>query len=149
MVTNAVVRLEGYPSLIFLHLFQLEFTIASGNVTALDVSPDGSVVVGVDATAVIAHNTVTGTVLWRKEMLDYVWTLRIHGGVVVVPVDNSNTVVLDVTTGHQLHTLPSAGKVVRGICVFDGLTSDVIRFVDFVTPCYSPSAASEGCLEGG
>ena len=57
-----------------------------------------------------------------------VWTLRIHGGVVVVPVDSSNTVVLDVTTGQQLHILPSAGENVRGVCVFDGLTSDVIFF---------------------
>ena len=55
---------------------------------------------------------------------------------VVVPVDNSNTVVLDVTTGHQLHTLPSAGDGVHGICVFDGLTIDAICSVDFLTPCY-------------
>ena len=80
---------------------------------------------------VVAHNTATGAVLWRKEMPSNVWSLSIHGGVVVVPVDNSNTVVLDVTTGHQLHTLPSAGKSVMSICVFDGLISDVICFVKF------------------
>ena len=78
----------------------------------------------------IAHNAATGAVLWRKEMPGDVWTSRIHGGVVVVPVDNSDTVVLDVTTGHQLHTLPSAGNDVYGICLFDGLTSDVIFCVD-------------------
>jgi hypothetical protein len=82
-------------------------------------------------------------------MPGFVWTLRIHGGVVVVPVDYSNTVVLDVTTGHQLHSLPSAGKFVRGICVFDGLASDVICLVDFLTPCDCLSAANEGSLEDG
>ena len=76
-----------------------------------------------------------------------VWTLRIHGGVVVVPVDNSNTVVLDVTTGHQLHTLPSAGEDMRGIRVFDGSFIHVICFVDFHTVFYNYSAANEGCLE--
>ena len=90
----------------------------------------------------IAHNTATGAVLWRKEMPGNVWTLRIHGGVVVVPVDNSNTVVLDVTTGHQLHTLPSAGERVHGICVFDGLKNDVICFVDFLTTGFYLSAAN-------
>ena len=120
-----------------------------GYVFGLDVSLDGSVVVGGGWNVVIAHNTATGAVLWRKEMPGRLWTLRIHGGVVVVPVDNSHTVVLEVTTGHQLHTLPSAGEDVCGICVFDGLTSDVICFVDFLTPCYHLSAANEGGLEGG
>ncbi len=72
---------------------------------------------------VISHNTATGAVLWRREIPGDVWTMRIHGCVVVVPVDNSNAVVLDVTTGHQLYTLPSAGEGARGICVFDGLTN--------------------------
>ena len=71
---------------------------------------------------VIAFSTVTGAVLWMKEMTGCVETLRIHGGVVVVPVSGSETLVLDINTGHQLHTLPSAGVYVRGICVFDGLT---------------------------
>ena len=78
---------------------------------------------------VIAHNAATGEVIWRKKIPGSVHTLRIHGGVVVVPVEKSKTVVLDVTTGHQLHTLPSTGENIRGICVFDGLTSDVIFFV--------------------
>ncbi len=82
--------------------------------------------VGSSKKTVAAHNTATGAALWRKEMPGYVWSLRIHGGVVVVPADNSNTVVLDVTTGHQLHILPSAGEGVRGIFVFDGLTSDAV-----------------------
>ncbi len=107
----------------------------SGSVSGLDISPDGSVVVGCSGNVVIAHNkvgcsgnvviahnTTTGAVLWQRKMPDNTYTLRIHGGVVVVPVDDSNTVVLDVITGHQLHTLPSAGLDVRGICVFDGST---------------------------
>jgi hypothetical protein len=88
-------------------------------------------VVGGSQFYVIAHNTATGAMLWRKEMPGNVWSLRIHGGVVVVPVDNSNTVLLDVTTGRQLHTLPSAGEYVHGICVFDGLTIGVIYFCRF------------------
>ncbi len=92
----------------------------------LDVSTDGSVVVGASDKDVIAHSTATGTVFWQREMPGKVWALRIHGGVVVVPVDNSNTVVLNVTTGHQLHNLPSSGQGVRGVCVFDGMTSDVV-----------------------
>ncbi len=90
----------------------------------------------------IAHTTATGAALWRKEMPGCVWSLRMHGRVVVVPVDNSNTVVLDVTTGHQLHALPSAGKYVHCICVFDGLISDVICFVSCFTPFDYLSAAS-------
>jgi hypothetical protein len=82
---------------------------------------------------VIAHNTDTGALLWRKEMPGKTFSLRIHRGVVIVPVDDSNTVVLDATTGQQLHTLPSAGVGVSGICVFDGLAYDVIFSVDFFT----------------
>ena len=96
------------------------------NVYGLDVSPDGSVVIGGCYDYVIAHNTTTCRVLWRKQMSDRIWSLRIHKSLVVVPVDNGETAVLDITTGHQLHTLPSAGSDVRGICVFDGLTSDSI-----------------------
>ncbi len=93
--------------------------------------------VGTSNEVVIAHNTSTGAVLWQNEMSGFVWTLRIHGGVVVVPVDNSNIFVIDVTTGHQLHTLPSAGEFVCGICVFDGLTSGVVCFVVFHTVLFS------------
>ncbi len=95
-----------------------------GHVLGFDVSHDGSVVVGGSEQVVIAHITATGAVLWRKEMHSRVWTLRIHGGVVVVPLDDNDTVVLDVTTGHQLHTLPSAGELVYGIVVVDGLKND-------------------------
>ncbi len=87
--------------------------------------------IGSCANILIAHNTATGAVLWRKEMPGNVWTSRIHGGVVVVPVDNCNTMVLDATTGRQLHTLPSAGEKVYGICVFDGLINGVIWFCIF------------------
>ena len=149
VVTDAVVRLKGYPGLNCLYLNIPGFTCHIVFVFALDVSPDGSVVVGASAKNVIAHNTATGAVLWRKKMFDKVCTLRVHGGVVVVPVDNSNIVVLDVTTGHQLHTLSSGGVRVYGICVFDGLKSDVSSFVDFLTPWYSLSTANEGSLEGG
>ncbi len=81
---------------------------------------------GASQNVVIAHNTATGAVLWRENMPDRVGTLRIHEGVVVVSVDNSHTVVLDVMTGHQLHALPIAGKNVYGLCVFDGLASDKV-----------------------
>ena len=99
----------------------LGFILFLGPVSGFEVSPDGSVVIGASYNIVIAHNTATGAVIWRKKMSDGVSAFRIHGGVAVVPVDNSNTVVLDITTGHQLHTLPSAGCNMRGICVFDGL----------------------------
>ncbi len=81
---------------------------------------------GASGRNVIAHSTATGAVLWRKYMFGAVDTLLINGNVVVVPIDNSNNEVLDVTTGHQLHALPSAGENVRGICVFDGLTCEVV-----------------------
>ncbi len=95
--------------------------IFKGWIKAIDASLDGSVIIGNTRTAVIAHNTATGVVIWQNEMPDNACTLRIHGSVVVVLVDDSNTVVLDVTTGHQLHTLPPTGKYVIGICIFDGL----------------------------
>ncbi len=95
----------------------------------LDTSPDGSVVVGGSGRVVLAHNTATCAELWRKNMSSLILTLRIHGGVVVVPMSCFKTLVLDATTGQQVHALPSAGKDVRGICVFDGLTSDTICFV--------------------
>jgi hypothetical protein len=107
---------------------------------ALDILSDGSAVVGTSENIVIAHNTATGAVLWRKEMLSFVSSLRIHRGVVVIPVDNNTTAVLDVTTGHQLHALPSAGQVVIAIRVFDGLTSGFICFIDFLTQSYMLSA---------
>ncbi len=99
---------------------------------------------------VIAHNTATGAVLWSKEqLLGIVYTLRIHGGVVVIPVDYFKTVVLDLTTGRQLYTLPSAGVDARGLCVFDGLISEISCCADLFTSCYYVSAANESSLEGG
>ncbi len=92
----------------------------------------------------IAHNSATSAVLWRKEM--HADALRIHGGVVVIPVHTSHTVVLDVTTGHQLHTLPSAGKCIYGVCVFDGLTGLYCFF--FFIYCHHRSATNEISLEG-
>ncbi len=105
------------------------------------MSPDSSVVFGCSVESVIAHNTTTGAIIWRKEMPGNVCALRLHGSVVVVPVSGSRTLVLDATTGHPLHALPSAGKGVWGVCVFDGLTSDVISFVDFLLLCYYVSTA--------
>jgi hypothetical protein len=140
--SDTVVRIDEYSDDFF------GFTIALlGFVHGLDVSADGSVVVGCSSNTVISHNTATGVVLWRKEMLGRVHTLRIHGEVVIVPVEHSNTVVLDVTTGRQLHTLPSAGKDVRGIWVFDGLKSDVNFLGDFLTLCCYLSAANKDSLE--
>ncbi len=92
--------------------------------------------IGASNKAVIAHNTATGAVLWRKEMPGRIYTLRFHGGVVVATVNNSNTLVLDVATGDQVHTLPRTTETILGLCVFDGLTNDVIFFVDFLTPWY-------------
>jgi hypothetical protein len=102
-----------------------------GWVLGLDVPSNGSIVVGGSLNYVIAHNTATGAELWHKKIPSNAHTLRIYGGVVVVPVDKRSTVVLDVTTGHQLHTLPSAGHDAHGICVFDGLASDVVGLLIF------------------
>ena len=77
----------------------------------------------------MAHNTATGAVLWRNELPNNVWSLRIHAGVVVVPVDFNETVVLDITSGHHIHAMPSVGDDVNGICVFDGLTDRLLPFV--------------------
>ena len=120
VVTDTVTGLERSPGLDLEHFTRLVVHIFVAPISRIDVSPNGSVMVGGSGKVVIGYNTATGTVLWRKEMLGDVWTLRIHGGAVVVPVDNSNTVVLDVTTGHQLHTLPSSGDYATGLCVFDG-----------------------------
>ncbi len=73
---------------------------------ALDISSDGSIVIGCSLKLLIAFNTVTGAVLWQKNLLGNVGALRLHKGVVVVPIDSSNTVVLDVATGNKLYALP-------------------------------------------
>ncbi len=105
---------------------RLGFKLFLGGVYGLDVSPDGSVVIGgSDDNVLIAHSTATCAILWRKQMSACVNSLRIHGGVVVVPANYSNMEVFDVTNGRQLYTLPPAGKGIVGICMFDGLTSDV------------------------
>ena len=109
------------------------FTLFLGHVHGLDVSLDGSVVVGASESIVIAHNTATGAELWRKEMDREVETLRIHGDVVFAVVNKSKTVVLDVSTGHQIHALPTFGKGVNGVCVFDGLTGEYVCFVESPT----------------
>jgi hypothetical protein len=101
---------------------QLVFTLFLEVVYALDVSSDGRVLITACDQGVIALHAITGLMLWEKEMTGSICSLRIHGGVVVVPVDCNEIVVLDVTLGHLLHTLPSAGDFVYGLCVFDGLT---------------------------
>jgi hypothetical protein len=107
------------------HFVLFGFTLLLGFLYGLDVSSDGSIVVGCSKTDVVAHNTSTLATLWRILLPGYAWVLRIHGGVVIVPVDNSNTVVFDVTTGSCLYSLPSAGSDVRGICIFDGLSNEL------------------------
>ena len=92
----------------------------------LEVSSERNVVVGLSQRVVITHSRTTRAVLWRAEMPGDVHTFRIHGGVVIIPINNSNTAVLDLTTGHQRYTLPSAGFHVRGLCVFVGLKSYVL-----------------------
>ncbi len=131
---------QGISWFDFISRCSSSFHIALGYVNDLKVSSDGSAVVGSSKKVVIAHNTGTGAVLWQKEMPGIVWTLHIHGGVVVVPVNNRNTVVFDLTTGHQIHTLPSAGQSVRGICVFDGLIGDLDCFVIFSHTVFSYAA---------
>ncbi len=70
----------------------------------------------------VAHSTASRAILWRKEMSGIVLVLRIHGGMVVVPAAGSGvTLVLNLMTGHPVHSLPLAGESVRGLCVFDGL----------------------------
>jgi hypothetical protein len=127
----------------------LGFELFQGGVYGLDVSPDGSIVIGSGDKVVIAHSTATRAILWQKQMPVCVRSLRIHGGVVVVPVNNSNMEVLDVSSGRQLYTLPPAGRNIVGICMFDGLTSDAIGFADFFMPCYHLSANFEDSLESG
>ena len=112
-------------------LAPLGFILVLGHVYALGVSTDGGVVIGVCTMVVAAYNTVDCALLWQKTLPQGMFTLRIHGNVVVLPVQNGSTVVLDVTTGHQLHDLPSAGKSV-GIFVFDGLTRNVNVSVCFM-----------------
>jgi hypothetical protein len=107
----------------------LVLTLFLEYVFGLDVSSDGSIVVGASQNVVTAFNTTSTAMIWQKEMSGDVDTLRIHGGVVIVPVDN--TVVLDVTTGHQLLALPSAGEKVVGVCAFDGLIIDVLMLCSF------------------
>ena len=89
---------------------------------------------------VMAHNTAKGAVLWRKAMLDKVWSLRIHGGVVVA-VDFNDVVVLDITSGHHIYAMPPVGDDVNGICVFDGLTDEPLSLsipcIDFQLHCLS------------
>ncbi len=125
MVTDAIVRLEGDhdAGLIYHHFLSSRFfsPFFKDYKNVLDVSPDLSVVVVGNRHVVIAHNTVTGAMLWRKELQSSFQTFCIHGGLVVLPVHGCDTVLLDVTTGHQLHSMPTAWINVHGICVFDGM----------------------------
>ncbi len=102
-----------------------------GQVDALDLSLDGSVAIGCAGRFVLAHSTATAAILWQIDLPGSIWSLRIHGGVVVVPVDGSDTMVLDVSSGHQVHVMPPAGDYVHGVCVFDGLIGDVIVLLTF------------------
>ncbi len=95
-----------------------------GYIHAIAISNDGGTAIGGGGEVLIAHNTATCAVIWRKELSGSVWSLCIHNDVVVVPVNGSETVVLDISNGNQIHALPSAGEYVYGICVFDGLTCD-------------------------
>ncbi len=146
------IKLCGSRDVLVWFLFQFAvrgITLLLGRISGLDVSPDGSVVVGSSDDVVIAHDTATGAALWRKKMAGFVPTLRIHEGWVVVPSCNSKTVVLDITTGNLLHTLPSAGDHVSGICVFDGLSNhDILSVVVVLKPCFFHSVASKNSLEG-
>ncbi len=99
----------------------LSSSFFEGCVYALDVLTDGTVVIGGGDNVVIAHNPATEAVLWRKEMHGKVWSLSIDGGLVFIPVDGTEILVLDVTSGVQVHTLPLTGVYIRQVLVFDGL----------------------------
>ncbi len=90
----------------------------------------------------IALDTATCAMLWRKQLPGNAWSLIINGGVVVIPVDECNTMVLDVTSGHQYHALPSAEIFMCGLCVFEGLTNGFILITCFhIEPGYATERA--------
>ncbi len=123
----------------------------SGMMNAVGVSIDGGVVVGGSncgtQSFVVAHNTATRTLIWKKQLPQSISSIRAYGGIVIVPLDYGKTLVLDISTGNQIHSLPSAGKDIHSICVFEGLT-DVSTFkLPFVRVHFS--ATDEACIEAG
>ena len=83
---------------------------------------DGSVVVCASSEGcVVATDVASKTQLWTREMEGSVYTLRIHGSLVVVPVYNASTVVLDVMTGARLHEYPKLAGATYDMVLFDGL----------------------------
>ncbi len=87
--------------------------------------------IGGSRNVVIAFNTTSkAPALWRMTPDDvwssYIFNLRIHGDVVVVPFYGNKTMVIDIATGHTIQTLPLSGIDARTTCVFDGLTSDKV-----------------------
>ncbi len=105
-------------------------------VCLFEVSGDGSIVIGANGKVLIAHNTATGALRWRMVMHSYVQALRIHGSVVVVAIDDSNTVVIDVNTADQIDSLPATGRWVTSLCVFDGLVCQQPRIDDFLNSIF-------------
>jgi hypothetical protein len=91
-------------------------------IESIDISCDSSLVISACSRVVIAH-LVSGEALWRKDVSNsnVVWSLRIQGDVVLVPVSDRETMVLEMMTGRQIHSLPSAGMSICGICAFAGL----------------------------
>ena len=117
----------------------------------MDVSPDGNIMIGgctffkFGPFVAIARNTVTGAELWRKQ-IRYFRTasrnrFRIHGDVVVIPQMGEKTLVLDITNGHTVLTLPS---IQTCFCVLDGLT----RHHDKQLSCIRKVARWPVCLMG-
>ncbi len=104
------------------------------DVTALDVSPDGSIVIGGSEYVVIAFHTMMPDDVWESSIL----TLRIHASVVVVPVHGQEDAkVLDLMTGRLIQTLTLSGIDVRCIFVFEGLASGLNVFAGFLTSLFS------------
>ncbi len=149
LITNLRVTFEGSGMLfMFALFFVLRFLLSLGAIIyVVDIAPDGRVVVAGGFKVMIAHDAATGEVLWRREMPGKIQSLRIHGNVVVAPVYGSMIAVLDLTSGDQIHTLPSAGNDVNGICVFDGLAEDLFCAVTIFFPWFLSfySTAHESC----
>ncbi len=88
----------------------------------MDIAENGSIVVcGGYHVDVRAHETSTGTVLWKRNMPGTLWVLKIHRDMVFVFYKGRDATVLDLITGHRICTLPSIRNRVSGFCVYDGL----------------------------
>jgi hypothetical protein len=100
------------------------FISYTDDVFSFDISSDGAVVVGASDSHVTAHNTDSGVMLWQRNMPEFTWAVRVHGGQVVASSDGELTSILELTTGHCTLSLPSPGREVLAILVYEGLCAD-------------------------